>query len=123
MLTVNGHNVFIIIFITFLSSLILTPIVRKIAYHVKALDYPNNRRLNKVPMPTLGGLAIFISFLIGYMLYAESSVQMLSILMGSFFLIIMGMIDDINPLKAKYQLIVQIFAACIIAFYGHITVD
>ena len=123
MLTVNGHNVFIIIFITFLSSLILTPIVRKIAFHVKALDYPNKRRLNKVPMPTLGGLAIFISFLIGYMFYAESSVQMLSILMGSFFLIIMGMIDDINPIKAKYQLIVQIFAACIIAFYGHITVD
>ncbi len=123
MYSVNGHDIFIIIFVTFLSSLVLTPIAHKIAYHVKALDYPNKRRLNKKPMPTLGGLAIFCSFLIGYMLYAESSVQMLSILMGSFFLIIMGMIDDINPIRAKYQLIVQIFAASIIAFYGHITVD
>lgn len=123
MLIVNGHDIFVIIFVTFLSSLILTPIIRKVAFHIKALDYPNSRRLNKVPMPTLGGLAIFISFLIGYMLYAESSVQMLSILMGSFLLIFMGMIDDINPIKAKYQLIVQILAAAIIAFYGHITFD
>ncbi len=120
---VNGHNVFIIVFITFLCSMIATPIVKKIAIHINALDYPNARRLNKVPMPTLGGLAIFFSFLLGYMLYARSSIQMLSILMGSFILVLMGMIDDINPIKAKYQLLVQILAAGIIVFYGNITID
>ena len=83
---VNGHNVFIIVFVTFLCSLIATPIVKRIAVHIKALDYPNARRLNKVPMPTIGGLAIFFSFMLGYMLYARSSIQMLSILMGSFLL-------------------------------------
>ena len=120
---VNGHDIFIIVFVTFLSSLIITPIVEKIAYHVKALDYPNARRLNKVPMPTLGGLAIFFSFMLGYMLYARSSVQMLSILMGSFLLIFMGFIDDIHPLKTIHQLFVQIFVAAIIVFYGNITLD
>ncbi len=120
---VNGHDIFIIVFITFLSSLILTPIVEKVARHVKALDYPNKRRLNKIPMPTMGGLAIFLSFMLGYMLYARSSIQMLSILIGSFLLILMGMIDDINPIKAKYQLVVQLASAAIIAFYGGITLD
>lgn len=120
---VNGHNIYVIVFITFLSSVILTPIVKNIAKHVKALDYPNERRLNKVPMPTMGGLAIFSSFLLGYMLYARSSIQMLSILIGSFILIIMGIIDDINPIRAKYQLLVQIVAASIITFYGQITLD
>lgn len=120
---VNGHDVFVIVFVTFLCSLIVTPIIEKIARHVKALDYPNERRLNKVPMPTLGGLAIFFSFMLGYMLYARSSIQMLSILMGSFLLIFMGIIDDINPLKAKYQLIFQIIAAAIVVFYGHISLD
>ncbi len=120
---VNGHDVFVIVFVTFLCSLIATPIVEKIARHIKALDYPNERRLNKIPMPTLGGLAIFFSFMLGYMLYARSSVQMLSILMGSFLLIFMGMIDDINPLKAKYQLCVQILAAGIVVFYGNISLD
>ena len=60
---VNGHDVFIIVFVTFLCSLVVTPIVEKIARHVKALDYPNARRLNKIPMPTLGGLAIFFAFM------------------------------------------------------------
>ncbi len=120
---VNGHDVFIIVFVTFVCSLIVTPIVERIARHVKALDYPNERRLNKIPMPTMGGLAIFFSFLLGYMLYARSSIQMLSILMGSFLLIFMGMIDDINPLKAKHQLFVQILAAGIVVFYGGISLD
>lgn len=120
---VNGHNVFIIVFVTFLCSLIATPIVKRIAVHIKALDYPNARRLNKVPMPTIGGLAIFFSFMLGYMLYARSSIQMLSILMGSFLLVFMGMIDDINPIKAKYQLAAQLIAAGIIVFYGNITLD
>ncbi len=120
---VNGHDVFIIVFVTFLCSLVVTPIVEKIARHVKAFDYPNKRRLNKIPMPTLGGLAIFFSFMLGYMLYARSSVQMLSILMGSFLLIFMGFIDDISPLKARYQLVVQIIAAAIVVFYGQIVLN
>ena len=120
---VNGHDIFIIVFVTFLCSLIVTPIVERIARHVKAFDYPNKRRLNKIPMPTLGGLAIFFSFMLGYMLYARSSVQMLSILMGSFLLIFMGMIDDISPLRARYQLLTQIVAACIVVFYGQISLN
>lgn len=123
MYQVNGHNVFIIVFVTFLCSLITTPIVRKIALHIKALDYPDKRRLNKVPMPTIGGLSIFFSFMLGYMLYARSSVQMLSILMGSFVVLLMGLIDDINPIKAKYQLVAQVIAAAIIVFYGNIRLD
>ena len=74
-------------------------------------------------MPTIGGLAIFFSFMLGYMLYAKGSTQMLSILMGSFIMVLMGMIDDVNPIKAKYQLIAQLIAAGIIVFYGHITLD
>lgn len=120
---VNGHNVFIIVFVTFLCSLVATPIVKRIAEHIKAYDYPNARRLNKIPMPTLGGLAIFFAFMLGYMLYAKSSTQMLSILMGSFILVMMGLVDDINPIKTKYQLIAQTLAAGIIVFYGNITLD
>ena len=48
----------------FLLSLFLTPIVRFIAFRVGAVDNPNARRVNEVPMPSSGGLAIFISFLI-----------------------------------------------------------
>ena len=74
-------------------------------------------------MPTLGGLAIFFSFMLGYILYANQSLQMLSILMGSFLLVIFGMVDCINPVKAKYRLLVQLVAASIIVFYGNIVLN
>ena len=46
-LEVNGHNIFLIVFVTFLVSAIMVPIVKKIANHIGALDKPNKRRLNK----------------------------------------------------------------------------
>lgn len=122
-LTINGFSVGIILLVTFITSFLLVPIIKKIAFHIDALDYPNHRRLNKVPMPTIGGLAVFASFLLGYMLFGEGNVQMISILIGSFILIVMGLCDDIKPLGAKAQLICQIIAALIIVFYGHITLD
>lgn len=67
-LVVNNHNVFVIVIVSFLASLILVPIVKKIAIHINALDQPNARKIHKVPMPRLGGLAIFLSFLLGYVM-------------------------------------------------------
>ena len=120
-LVVNGHNVFIIVIVTFLASLILVPIVKKIALHINAMDEPNARKIHKVPMPRLGGLAIFLAFLLGYMLYGEISTQMLSILIGSFLLILVGIVDDIHSVKARYKLIVQIVAAAIVVLYGDLS--
>lgn len=121
--TVNGHAAWLIILVTFLISFFTVPIAKKLAFHVDAVDYPNKRRLNQVPMPDLGGLAVFIAFLVGYMIFGQGNVQMLSILMGSFLMVLMGMCDDIKALGAKWQLVVQFFAACIVVFYGHITLD
>lgn len=120
-LVVNNHNIFIIILVTLITSLILVPIVKKVAIHVNAMDEPNPRKIHKVPMPRLGGLAIYLAFLLGYILYGEISTQMISILIGSFLLIIVGMIDDINSVPAKYKLIVQIIAASIVVLYGNLS--
>ena len=120
-LVVNEHNVFVIVIVTLLTSLILVPIVKKIAIHVNAMDEPNARKIHKVPMPRLGGLAIYLAFLLGYMLYGEVSTQMLSILIGGFLLILIGFIDDINSVPARYKLIVQIIAATIVVLYGDLS--
>ena len=117
-LIVNGHNVYIILLVTFLTSLVLVPIVKKIALHVGAMDMPNKRKVHKVPMPRLGGLAIYFSFLLGYILYGEINTQMISILISSFLLVIVGIFDDIKPVRARYKLVVQIIAAAIVVIYG-----
>jgi len=119
-LEVNGHNVIFIAITSFLVSLILVPICKKVAIHINAVDIPNERKVHKVPMPRLGGLAIYLSFLICYMFFGEITTQMLSIIIASFVIILFGIVDDVNPLKARYKLIGQIIAACIVVYYGNI---
>ena len=117
-LVVNNHNVFLIVFVTFLVSVLLVPIVKKVAEHVGAMDVPNARKVHKKPMPRLGGLAIYMAFSFGYILYGQISTQMISILIGSFLLIIVGIFDDINSVPAKYKFLVQTIAASIVVVYG-----
>ena len=122
-LEVNAMNILLMIATTFVFSLILVPACKKVAFHIGAIDYPNKRRLNKVPMPTIGGLAVFVSFLFGYMIFGRGTTEMISILIASFIIIMVGLIDDIKPISAKYQLLGQIIAALIIILYGKITID
>ncbi len=120
-------RVILIVTTTFSISALLMPYIIKIAYHIGALDRPrdeqDHRHIHKKVTPKFGGMGIFISFLIGYMLFGVHSVQMNAILIGSFFIILTGMIDDINSLTAKQQLIGQIVASLVIIFYGGITLN
>lgn len=117
---VNNHNILEIVLVTFLVSIILVPIAKKIANHVGAIDIPNERKVHTKPIPRMGGLAIFISFLFGYILYGEITTQMISILIGSFIIFLIGIFDDIKPISAKYKFLVQVLAASVVVIYGQV---
>ncbi len=117
---IGSHNMVEIVLVTFLVSVILVPISKRIANHVNAIDIPNERKVHKTPIPRLGGLAIFMSFLIGYILYGDVTTQMLSILIGSFIIFLIGVFDDIKPIGAKYKFLVQLIAASIVVIYGQV---
>ena len=116
----NTLNTILMISVTFIISLISVPIAKKIATHVGALDIPNERKVHKKPMPRMGGLAIYFAFLVGYIMFGQVTVKMLSILIGSFIILVTGIIDDIKPINAKSKMIGQILAAIIVVFYGNI---
>ena len=111
------------IVIPFLFVLAIIPFIKKAAIHVGALDIPNARKVHKVPIPRLGGLGIYAGFLLGYMIFGHESIQMNAILIGSFIIILTGIIDDINDLKASKQLLGQLAAAAIVVFYGNIVLN
>ncbi len=113
-------QIFFMIAITCLFVLLFIPVVKIIAIHVGALDLPNARKVHKVPIPRLGGLGIYFGFLLGYMLFGKESIQMNSILIGSFVIVITGIIDDIKPIPAKYKFLGQLVGASIIPLYGGI---
>lgn len=114
-------KVFLIVTVTFLFTALIMPFVNKIANLIGAVDVPkDNRRVHTKAMPKLGGLGIFAGFLFGYMLFGNQSIQMNSILIGSFIIIIYGMIDDMQTLDSKHELFGQLLAAITIVFYGKI---
>ncbi len=119
----NYTHILIIIFTCFVFSFLITFYIKKIARHIGAMDIPNKRKVHKVPMPRLGGLGIFLTFLFGYMLFGVQSIQMNAILIGAFIIVITGVIDDISPLGAKTKLLGQTIAALIVIFYGGIILD
>ena len=114
-------KVFCMVLIVFSFSAFIMPYTSKIAKHIGAIDVPkDNRRVHTKPIPKLGGLGIFSAFLFGYMLFGVQSIEMNSILIASIIIIITGIIDDINTLDAKYELLGQFLASLVITFYGKI---
>ena len=108
------------IVIPFLFVLVIIPFIKKVALHVNALDIPDKRKVHKVPIPRLGGLGIYMGFLLGYIIFGTMSIRMNAILIGSFIIIATGIIDDINPIPAKIKFLFQLLAAAVVAIYGEI---
>ena len=111
-----------IVIITFLCSALMVPFIKKMAEFIGAVDKPDKRKVHSDLIPRLGGLAIFLSFLIGYMFFAKQNIEMLSILIGSFVIILTGVIDDIRPLPPRYKFTGQLIGALIVVLYGGILV-
>lgn len=104
-------------------AFVCTPLMIRFSLKINAVDKPNSRKVHKGLMPTLGGLSIFFSFLIGLALLQPSNTYHLSIVIGAFIIIILGFFDDLYALTAKSKFIVQIIAACVVVFYGGLQVE
>ncbi|MCK8816400.1 undecaprenyl/decaprenyl-phosphate alpha-N-acetylglucosaminyl 1-phosphate transferase [Natroniella sulfidigena] len=98
-------------------SLILTPQVKKLAFKVGALDYPNQRRVNKQPIPNLGGLAIYAGVVFTLLLLGYSR-DFLAILVSGSLIFGLGILDDLYELSAWNKLIGQIVIALVAIFLG-----
>ncbi|HHJ7453339.1 TPA: glycosyltransferase family 4 protein [Streptococcus pyogenes] len=109
-----------------LMSLFLTPLVRFLAFRVGAVDNPNARRVNKVPMPTSGGLAIFTSFLVaslglipiaskGAMFFGQTYFSyILPVVIGATVITLTGFLDDLYELSPKLKMFGILIGAMIV---------
>ena len=111
----------------FIASLIVsavisyfsTPLVIKLAHKIGAIDVPkDNRRVHKVPIPRLGGLAIAIAFFISVGLFATVTKEIIVLFIALSIIIVMGIIDDVKGLGAKLKFVIQIIAATIVAVFA-----
>lgn len=103
-----------------LSALIIaflaTPYVKKLAMRIGAVDAPNQRKVHTQLMPRLGGLAIYIGFVISFFLFVPftSKKELLGIVIGGTIVLITGMLDDKLQLSPKWKLLGQLVATAVV---------
>lgn len=107
------------IFLLVIITAAITPFIRKLAFVLGAVDNPNARRINKKPMPTIGGLAIFVAFNIGEFVLLRKDFpthELFSVLLASSVIILTGLIDDILELKPRQKMF-GIFVASLVVYF------
>lgn len=114
--------IYLTLIVCFAVSILITPLMKKLAFLIGATDRPNQRKVHQSIMPRLGGLAIFISFIIGFFLLRPENPSSLAILLGSLIIVITGVCDDLFELPAKLKLLGQLVAAVTVVFLGDLQV-
>ncbi len=105
-------------------SLAATPPVKKFAVKVGAIDVPKDtRRMHTKPVPRMGGLAIFLGFLVSELMFSGMARSKRMIILGALVIIALGLIDDVVALKAPIKFLVQIGAALIPILGGGLVIE
>lgn len=113
-------------------ALALTPLVKKFAVRIGAMDKPNARKVHTRIMPRLGGLGIYLAFIITVAAllpfvsswFTTRDMSFVSaFLIGGTIIVLIGALDDRFELSAKVKLLGQIVAASVVVFGFNIRVD
>ena len=106
-----------------LIAFTMTPPVHVLAFRIGAVDIPlDQRRMHKKPIPRIGGLAIFFGFTASTMIFCNPTKELLTIWIGGFVLVALGILDDVFRLPAMLKFVVQIGAA-VIAVVNGVVID
>lgn len=104
--------------IALIASLLLVPLVKRLAKKIGAIDVPDSRKVHSKNIPRIGGLAIYAGFILAIFLTVEFTTDIVALLIGGTLIVILGLLDDVYQLPAKVKLFGQIFAAGVLIFLG-----
>ncbi len=106
--------------ISTIVSYLITPFIRTLAIKTGYLDHPKDNKVHARPTALLGGLAIFIAFVVALLPkeYVILSPAVRALLLGSFILLIIGLIDDRMGMMPKFKLLGQFLAAMVVIKAG-----
>lgn len=120
------YEVFIRLFMTFLFSLVITPVIKLLAFRIGAYDAPGERRINTKNMPTAGGLGIYLVFAFSCVFLFQSIIpqhNILPIILGAGIVVLTGLIDDVIELRPRMKMAGVLLGALVIYFVADIRLD
>ncbi len=112
------HQYFGVFMVGLLITLFATPLSRLAAYRIGAVDMPDQRKVHNGPMPRLGGLAVYLGFVITTLLFVEMSGQVAGLLLGGTIILLLGIADDVWGISPKEKLAGQVAAALVVMGFG-----
>lgn len=108
----------------FVITLVATPVVMWIAKYIDAYAKINERTIHtKKNIARIGGVAIYVAFMISMTCFMKSDTQIRGMLLGASIMFFGGLIDDLVDLSPKKKFAFQVVASLIVIFYGNITLD
>jgi len=120
-LSFSAYKFGILAFVTaFVVAMILMPPLIRLIYRFKLFDVPDGRKEHNIPVPTMGGIASGLAMAVACAFWFRFSgdVFIISFFFSIAVLFIMGMMDDLKNLPARYKFAMQIAVASLIAFGG-----
>lgn len=99
-------------------SLLATPLVSKLAFKIGAVDRPDKRKVHSRLMPRLGGLAIYLGFMIAMFLRGGELAQFAGLLIGGTIIVGIGVLDDIMDIPPRIKFLGQLTAAAVAVWLG-----
>ncbi len=114
-------------------SLCFTPLARVIGIRLGAMDLPGRRKMHSMPIPRIGGVGIFVSFVITITIFGSFietttsqllilDTRSLALLTGAAICFLTGLVDDFHSLPAGVKCLFQILAATLV-YYGGLSID
>ncbi|MHA6250704.1 glycosyltransferase family 4 protein [Oceanobacillus sp. CAU 1775] len=114
----NPVDLVIAFLIALISSFLLTYPVKRFAFLIGAVDFPNYRKIHTEVTPRIGGLAIFLGALLGGLYLAPQHEHLPEIFFGALIIIITGVLDDRFEIKPIVKLTGQLVAASFLVSSG-----
>src|SRR5574340_227749 len=104
--------------VAFVIVVLLTPAVGGMARMLGVVDRPDARRLNRRPIPRLGGLAIFLGIVVPALAFLDVSGEIRGVLLGAAVATVVGAVDDFRGLSPPVKLAGQVVAASLPPMFG-----
>jgi len=113
----GGRWLYILLFSFLLAFLLVRP-VRALAWTYGILDVPDSRKLHGQPTPLLGGVAVYLAFLVSLLANSILSPAVLGLLIAATGVMLASLVDDVRPLPAALKLAVLVLATLLIVYSG-----